>query len=83
MVMKALNICNILKESHNTYCVVPENIHTPPPTEGIGNSRGGGGVKGPGNSKGGGGGSPQKFFLFIQTGLNFHTIARKVLLFAF
>ena len=25
------------------YCVVPENIHTPPPTEGIGFSRGGGG----------------------------------------
>ena len=26
-----------------TYCVVPENIHTPPPTEEIGFSRGGGG----------------------------------------
>ena len=25
-----------------TYCVVPENIHTPPPTEEIGFSRGGG-----------------------------------------
>ena len=31
------------------HCVVPENIHTPT-TEGIGNSRGVGGVKGPGNS---------------------------------
>ena len=36
------------------YCVVPENIHTPT-KEGIGNSRGVGGVKVPGNSRGDGG----------------------------
>ena len=35
-------------------CVVPENIHTPT-MEGIGHSRGVGGVKGPGNSGGEGG----------------------------
>ena len=35
-------------------CVVPENIYTPT-TEGIGHSRGVGGVKDPGNSRGDGG----------------------------
>ena len=35
---------------HFLDCVVPENIQTPT-TEGIGNSRGVGGIRGPGNSR--------------------------------
>ena len=44
---------------HIPDCVVPENIHTPT-MEGIGHSRGVGGVKGPGNF-GGEGGLEAKF----------------------
>ena len=57
-------------------CSCVENIHIPP-MEG-----GGGGCKGPGISRGGGGGCLNEF-LFFQTGLNFYTVVRKVLLFAF
>ena len=39
---------------NHAQCVIPENIQTPT-TEGIGNSRGVGGVKSPGKSKGEGG----------------------------
>ena len=48
------------------YCVVPENIHTPPPTEGIGISRGVGGSKAQENPEGGG--CCINLYYFFQTG---------------
>ena len=68
-------------------CVVPENIHTPPPpplTEGNGNSGEWGGSRAEEFlERGRGGGVVSMNFFFFQTGLNFHTVAPKVLLFAF
>ena len=56
----------------------------PPPRKGLEIPRGWG-VKGPGISGDGGGGkfALMNFFFFFQTGLNFHTVVRKVSLFAF
>ena len=48
------------------YCVVPENIHTPP-TEGIGISRGVGGSKAQENPERGGGCCINLYY-FFQTG---------------
>lgn len=57
-------------DERNVYLqsVFPENIHTHPPPP----------TEGIGNSGGGG-----NCFFFFVTGLNFHTIVHKVLLFAF
>jgi len=65
--------------SNSTQCVVPENIHTPP-TEGIGNSGGVGGLKGPGISGAGEGGCLNDFFfprlvlIFIQLYVKFRRL---------
>ena len=56
------------------------NIHTPPQRKGL-EIPGGVGVKGPGISGGGRGGRLNNFL--FQTDLKFHTVARKVSLFAF
>ena len=61
-------------------CVVPENIHTPP-WKGL-EILGGGGAQRPRNFRRWGGGLSQCILIF-QTGLNFHTVVSKVLLFAF
>ena len=65
------------------YCVVPENIHTPP-RKGM-EIPGGGGCHRPRNFRkvGGGGGEGCCFDeFFFQAGLNFLTVVRNVSLFA-
>ena len=61
-------------------CVVPENMYSPP-WKGLEIPGGWGGQR-PRNFRRGGGFASKKFF-FFQRGLNFHTVAHKVSLFAF